>query len=88
MRREWKCIDTEEEYLVGGMLRLQDVMPQNKARKTVTYEVFQPSALWTSDRDAERLPEDGGRTRPRSIKRKKECHPSKFFKKRSKKSKK
>lgn len=63
--RQWKCIDTEKEYLEGALGRFDQGGDQKTAKsksKAVYYEVPKTGILWDALPDAV-LREDGGKTR-------------------------
>ena len=68
--RRWICVEVEEEYLRGARGRFgkldQSCDREKGARKAGDgyYRVPHPGLLW-DETDPERLPEDGGRTRPK-----------------------
>lgn len=62
LQREWVCVEQEQEYLEGGKLRFP-VKPLDK--KTPTYSLSHPGALWEGVDDEDPLPADGGKKRPK-----------------------
>lgn len=62
LNRQWKCIDTEEEYLRGAEGRFQSEPDDTSSSNDVYYEVPKTGLLW-DELTEEPLREDGGRTR-------------------------
>ena len=66
--RRWICGEIEEQYLLGAQGRFNPVdsgQPKRTGQKdTRTYSIHRPGLLW-DDMAETRLPEDGGRSRPR-----------------------
>ncbi len=61
LRRRWACVELEKAYIEGGKFRF----PVNPIpRKTPTYSLSHPAALWSGVDNEEPLPRDGGRARP------------------------
>ncbi len=70
LHRQWACVELEEEYIKGGTFRFP-VNPTH--RKTPTYSLSHPAALWNGVENEEPLPIDGGKKRPQEeVKNKKE----------------
>jgi DNA modification methylase len=65
LKRNWICIDMENQYLKGAKGRFTDV-GKEKASGTSkrSYEIARPGLLWTDELDEIPLPSDGGRKRP------------------------
>ncbi len=63
LQRRWVCVDNLEEYLEGAKLRFIGNNSQ-KNKKTSTYNLSHPAALWNGVGDEELLPADGGKKRP------------------------
>jgi site-specific DNA-methyltransferase (cytosine-N4-specific) len=61
LERRWVCVELEKEYLEGGKLRFP---VKTLDRKTPTYNISHPGALWNGVDDEEPLPADGGKKRP------------------------
>ena len=62
LKRKWVCVELEQEYLKGGKLRFPVKVLD---RKTPTYSLSHPGALWNRIDDEEPLPIDGGKKRPK-----------------------
>ena len=62
LKRKWVCVEMEQEYLEGGKLRFP---VKTLDRKTPTYSLSHPGALWNGVDDEEPLPIDGGKKRPK-----------------------
>lgn len=60
LKRKWVCVEMEQEYLEGAKLRFP---VKTLDRKTPTYSLSHPGALWNGIDDEEPLPLDGGRKR-------------------------
>lgn len=62
LERNWKCIELDEEYLLGAIGRFQN--PSNRNRNSVSpfYRMPRPGLLWNGTPE-DLLPEDGGRKR-------------------------
>jgi site-specific DNA-methyltransferase (cytosine-N4-specific) len=74
LQRTWLCVELIEEYLEGALGRFQSpsslfTIPESKRRDSVThYRIAHPGTLW--DRKVgTRLSKTGGRTRPKTTKR-------------------
>ena len=74
LKRKWICSELMEDYVQGAIgrfdrpvLPLQEVMfPGIVGRSDeIAYKVFHPAAMWSDD-EGEKLPTDGGRSRPHS----------------------
>ncbi len=67
LERRWVCVDLVEEYLRGALGRFieRPVAPPARSETDPSnyYKVPRPGLLWNGIED-EKLPEDGGRTRP------------------------
>jgi DNA modification methylase len=61
LKRRWVCVEMEREYVEGGKLRFP-IKPTEK--KSPTYSLSHPGALWNGTDDEEPLPADGGKQRP------------------------
>nr|VFK22426.1 MAG: site-specific DNA-methyltransferase (cytosine-N4-specific) [Candidatus Kentron sp. LFY] len=61
LKRKWVCVELEQEYLEGGKLRFP---VKTLDKKTPTYSLSHPGALWNGVDDEEPLSVDGGRKRP------------------------
>jgi len=61
LKRKWICVELDNEYVKGGKLRFPIKEIENKQ---ITYNVYQPSALWNIECDKSILPKDGGKKRP------------------------
>ena len=72
LQRKWVCVEVEEDYLRGAKGRFQRVVPLfpdvmgTRKPSAGYYRIPHPGLLW-HDREPERLPEDGGRERPKSV---------------------
>lgn len=73
LERRWVCVELEKEYIEGGKLRFP---VKQLDRKTPTYSLSHPGALWNSVDDEEPLPADGGRKRPNKEKAKERINAS------------
>ena len=64
LSRNWICIDTEEEYLRGGLGRFkgEETSEASDSESETYYEIPKTGLLW-NQLPEEPLPEDGGRTR-------------------------
>lgn len=72
LNRRWICIDAVDEYLEGAIGRFdEENFKTNNSQGEVYYRIPRPGLLWNDQEDEERLPEDGGRTRPKREKKKK-----------------
>lgn len=74
--REWVCAEQVEAYLEGakGRFRWQSEPPRPKTSKNEDdgyYRIPHPGLLWNSvdDRETSPLPEDGGRRRPKHMRK-------------------
>ena len=69
VQRRWICIDEVPEYIEGAKLRfIEDPEPKTD-RNAPTYGISHPAALWNGISNLAPLPEDGGRSRPKSFKK-------------------
>lgn len=77
LKRRWTCIELEEEYLLGAIVRFDGNAKSDSkvklGKRNVTdesnyYKIPRPGLLWGAGMD-EPLPADGGRTRPASVRR-------------------
>lgn len=67
LERQWTCCELSEEYLMGGKARfVPEVQPLGKQRDVV-YEIAPPCVSPLAEEDAP-LFEDGGKSRPNSLK--------------------
>lgn len=73
LRRKWICCEIMEDYLHGAVgrfdrptLPLQGPLFSGALSRLdeTAYRVYHPAAMWSED-EGEKLPTDGGRTRPR-----------------------
>jgi len=72
LHRRWICSELIEEYLQGAMGRFErgaQIEPRPPVARKVEdeknyYRLPRPGILWNGHDDPERLPADGGRTRP------------------------
>ena len=75
-KRFWTCCEIVEEYVEGAKGRFgsgeEDLETPNEP---TAYTIYSPAELWRRNSDEEKLPEDGGRTRPE--KRKQHLIPAK-----------
>ncbi len=62
LERNWKCIDLNEEYLLGAIGRFQTESDHQKSSGVQYYRIPRPDLLWNGEPE-EPLPEDGGRKR-------------------------
>jgi DNA modification methylase len=63
LARNWICVDTIEEYLIGSLGRFNKKnLSLNGQKEKVYYKIPRPGLLW--DGNEEPLSNDGGRTRP------------------------
>ncbi|MBC6937979.1 MAG: site-specific DNA-methyltransferase [Chloroflexi bacterium] len=73
LKRRWQCIELSEDYLKGAMARFERGVYEkpfsNPEDESNYYRVPRPGILWNGD-EVERLPEDGGKTRPVRVARK------------------
>lgn len=76
LKRRWQCIELSEDYLKGAMARFERGVYEkpvaNADAESNYYRIPRPGILWNGD-EGERLPEDGGRTRPARISRKRKA---------------
>ncbi len=72
LQRKWICVELEEEYLRGAKGRFDATQSSFWPRKGKRspdegyYRIPHPAMLW-DDGETERLPEDGGRKRPKAV---------------------
>lgn len=62
LHRKWICSELMQEYLEGAKCRFDG--PINFSPDNTSYSLNNPSSAW-SDIPTDKLPEDGGRTRPK-----------------------
>jgi len=71
LKRRWMCVELLEEYLRGGVARFDDqaLLAADSPRRlgaTQFYKAYHPAVTWNGI-DGDRLPVDGGRTRPKKV---------------------
>ena len=62
LERKWKCIELEEEYLLGAIGRFQKPSEPHKNSGAQSYRMSRPGVLWNGTPE-DQLPQDGGRKR-------------------------
>ena len=69
LKRRWICSELIEEYLRGALYRFK---PETtiKTKKTPSYNLSHPAALWHGPENENPLPQDGGKQRPNKTKSK------------------
>lgn len=65
LKRKWICSEIVEEYLKGAIGRFAKGS-RGSSGKVPTYTLSHPSALWNGVDSEEKLPVDGGKSRPKS----------------------
>jgi site-specific DNA-methyltransferase (cytosine-N4-specific) len=60
LERKWMCVELDSEYIAGAVLRFP---VKRIERKTPTYSISHPAALWNGAANEEKLSGDGGRKR-------------------------
>jgi site-specific DNA-methyltransferase (cytosine-N4-specific) len=70
LNRQWVCGELVKEYLQGGMCRFERPagVEQTKNATRPSYSVSNSAVLWNGINDPP-LPEDGGKSRPKSVTR-------------------
>ena len=69
LKRRWICCELIEEYLKGALYRFNPETT-NKTKKTPSYNLSHPAALWRGPANENPLPQDGGKQRPNKTKSK------------------
>ena len=69
LKRRWICCELIEEYLKGALYRFNPETT-NKTKKTPSYNLSHPAALWHAPANENPLPKDGGKQRPKKKKSK------------------
>ena len=69
LKRRWICCELIEEYLKGALYRFNPETT-SKTKKTPSYNLSHPAALWHGSTSESPLPEDGGKKRPKKTKSK------------------
>ncbi|MCB9639068.1 MAG: site-specific DNA-methyltransferase [Myxococcales bacterium] len=67
LQRNWTCVEIMEDYVEGAKLRFEE---ETTPRKLQPYNISHPSALWNGVSSHEELPKDGGKKRPKKLKKK------------------
>jgi site-specific DNA-methyltransferase (cytosine-N4-specific) len=67
--RKWVCVELEQQYLEGAMVRFTDRPNRPPVAPDARYSLPHPGALWNGS-DHEPLPPDGGRLHRRSARMK------------------
>ena len=64
-KRFWTCCEIIEEYVEGAIGRFCSGEEDfEMSDEPTAYTIYSPAELWKRNSDEEKLPEDGGRTRP------------------------
>ncbi len=68
LQRHWTCCEIEEKYILGALGRFTpEGMKATHKNDPISYAVYNPASRWNGVEKADdKLPEDGGRKRPRS----------------------
>ena len=69
LKRRWICCELIEEYLKGALYRFKPET-KSKTKKTPSYNLSHPAALWHGPANENPLPQDGGKQRPNKTKSK------------------
>lgn len=69
LKRRWICCELIEEYLRGALYRFKPETT-SKTKKTPSYNLSHPAALWRGPENENPLPQDGGKQRPNKTKSK------------------
>ena len=65
-QRFWTCCEIVEEYIEGARGRFCSGEGDfDTSSEQTAYTIYSPAELWNRTSDEEKLPEDGGRTRPK-----------------------
>ena len=64
-KRNWTCCEIVEGYIEGAKGRFfSGEESRDISSEPTAYTIYSPAELWDGNSDEEKLPEDGGRTRP------------------------
>lgn len=69
LKRRWICCELIEDYLKGALYRFNPET-KSKTKKTPSYNLSHPAALWHGSENENPLPQDGGKQRPNKTKSK------------------
>ena len=69
LKRRWICCELIEEYLKGALYRFNPETT-SRTKKTPSYNLSHPAALWHRPENENPLPQDGGKKRPTKTKSK------------------